>query len=184
METPDPRLIFSGTVQGLFLVGLRERLSLSTRASLREAGLDLDQDLLPAYPLSTWLRCQDIVLRTVWPDLPREEAQRRLGHAAVDGMMATMLGRVMSAAARTLGPRMGLGQLNRGLRASNNFQESRVTERGPGSIEVWINDIAGRPAYYVGILEASVRVMGARDPRVSVLRHEAPACTFLVEWVG
>ncbi|MFP2929473.1 DUF2378 family protein [Pyxidicoccus sp. 3LG] len=182
METPDTRLIFSGTVQGLFLIGLGNRLSVATRASLREAGLDLDQDLLPAYPLNTWLKCQDIVLRGVWPDLERDEAQRRLGHVVIEGLMSTMLGRVMAAAARTLGPRLALTQLNRGFHGSNNYQESRVKEREPGVCELWINDIAGRPAYYVGVLEAALGVMGARKARVSILRHEAPACTYLVEW--
>ncbi|WP_163994061.1 DUF2378 family protein [Pyxidicoccus caerfyrddinensis] len=182
METPDTRLIYSGTVQGLFLIALRGRLSVPARELLRSAGLELDEDLLPAYPLASWLRWQDIVLRDVWPELSREEAQRRLGHTALEGLLSTMLGRVMATAARALGPRLALGQLDRGFRGSNNFQSSRLTERAPTAYELWINDIAGRPSYYVGILEGALAVMGASQPRVSVLRQEPPACTFLVEW--
>jgi uncharacterized protein (TIGR02265 family) len=96
--------------------------------------------------------------------------------------MATMVGRVMAAAARALGPRMSLGQLDRGFRASNNFQSSRLTERAPTAYELWINDIVGRPAYYVGVLEVALKTMGARAPRVSVLRREDPACVFFLEW--
>jgi uncharacterized protein (TIGR02265 family) len=184
METPDTRLIYSGTVQGLFLIALRGRLSPAARESLRSEGLELDEDLLPAYPFASWLRWQDIVLRDVWPGLSREDAQRKLGHALIEGTMSTMLGRVMATAARALGPRMSLGQFDRGFRTSNNFQASRLTERAPTAYELWINDIAGRPAYYVGLLEAALAMMGASQPRVSVLRQEPPACTFLVEWKG
>jgi uncharacterized protein (TIGR02265 family) len=91
---------------------------------------------------------------------------------------------VMATAARALGPRLALGQLDRGFRTSNNFQASRMTERAPTACELWINDIGGRPHYYIGILEAALKVMGARESRVSVLRQEPPACSFLVEWKG
>lgn len=182
METPDTRLIYLGAVQGLFLVALHGRLSRAARESLRDAGLDLDQDLRPAYPFAAWLRWQDIALRDVWPDLERDEALKKLGRVVIDGLMRTMLGRVMSTAARTLGPRLGMGQLDRGFRMSNNFQCCRVKERGPDACELWINDIADRPTYYVGLLEAALGVMGARESRLTVLRHESPACTFLAEW--
>ncbi len=122
METPETRLIFSTAVQGLFHVALAGRLSGSARQSLREAGLDLDGDLRPAYPITTWLRWLDIARQDVWPDLPPDEAWRLLGRAVLEGTMGTMLGRVMAAAARALGPRMSLGQFDRGFRASNNFQ--------------------------------------------------------------
>jgi len=182
METPETRLIFSSAVQGLFHIALRGRLSESARGSLREAGVDLDGDLPPAYPITTWLRCLDIARKDVWPDLPPDESWRLLGQAVLEGSMATMVGRVMAAAARALGPRMSLGQLDRGFRASNNFQSSRLTERAPTAYELWINDIVGRPAYYVGVLEVALKTMGARAPRVSVLRREDPACVFFLEW--
>ncbi|QSQ21089.1 DUF2378 family protein [Pyxidicoccus parkwayensis] len=183
METPDTRLIYLGAVQGLFLIALRGRLSPAAREALRAEGLDLDQDLMPAYAFTSWLRWQDIILRDVWPDLPRDEAFRKLGRTVIDGLLSTMLGRVMATAARTLGPRLGLPQLDRGFRSSNNFQCTRVlVERGPNACELWINDIADRPTYYVGLLEAVLGAMGARESRITVLRHEPPGCTFLVEW--
>jgi uncharacterized protein (TIGR02265 family) len=182
MRTPDPRLIYSVTVQGLFHLALAGRLSPGARAELRVAGLDLDRDLLPAYAITTWLRCLDIVLEDQWPGLPREEAWRRLGHTLIEGTTSTMLGRVMVAAARAMGPRQALSQLNRAFRGSDNYVELRLTERAPGMCELWINDILGRPDYYVGILEKSLEMMAAREPRVSVLREEAPACVFLIEW--
>ncbi len=182
METPETRLIFSGTVQGLFHLALRGRLSPGARAALREAGLDLDGDLLPAYPITTWLRCLDIARRDVWPHLPPDESWRVLGRTVIEGLTATMLGRVMVTAARALGPRQSLGQFQRAFRGSDNYVELRVKELEPRRFELWISDILDRPVYYVGILEQSVTAMGARAPRVSVLRREDPACVFLVEW--
>lgn len=184
MKTPDTRLIYSGTVQGLFHLALAGKLSVKAREELREVGLDLDQDLLPAYAITTWLRCLDIALRDVWPDLPREEAWRRLGRTLIEGLSSTMLGRVMVTAARAMGPRQALSQFNRAFRGSDNYVELRLTERAPGVCELWINDILGRPDYYVGILEKSLEMMSAREPRVTVLSHESPACVFLLEWSG
>lgn len=182
METPDTRLIYSVTVQGLFHHALGDRLSAGARQQLRAAGLDLGADLLPAYPISTWLRCLDIALGDVWPHLPREEAWRQLGHTLVEGLTSTMLGRVIATAGRALGPRLGVAQLGRAFHSSDNYVELRPEERGPGEWTLWINDILGRPHYYVGILERALEVMGAREPSVSVLREEAPACVFLLQW--
>ena len=182
MKTPDTRLIYSVTVQGLFHLALAGRLSARAREELRAAGLDLDQDLLPAYAITTWLRCLDIVLQDVWPGVPREDAWRQLGRLLIEGLTSTMLGRVMVAAARAMGPRQALSQFNRAFRGSDNYVELRLTERAPSVCELWINDILGRPDYYVGILEKSLEMMAAREPRVTVLRHDAPACVFLLEW--
>jgi uncharacterized protein (TIGR02265 family) len=182
METPETRLIFSGTVQGLFHMALRGRLSEGARTALREAGLDLEKDLLPAYPITTWVRCLDIARRDLWPELPPDESWRELGRTVVQGINSTMLGRAMVAASKALGPRASLGQLHRAFRGSDNYVELRVTERTPRSHELWINDILDRPVYYAGILEAVLLAMSVRAPRVSVLRREGPACTFLLEW--
>lgn len=182
METPETRLIFSGTVQGLFHLALRGRLSPGARAALREAGLDLDKDLLPAYPITTWLRCLDIARKDVWPHLPPDESWYQLGRTVIQGLNSTMLGRVMVAAAKALGPRQSLRQFQRAFSGSDNYVQLRLTELSPQRYELRISDILDRPVYYVGILEESVMAMGVRVPRVSVLRREDPACVFLVEW--
>ncbi|NMO16119.1 DUF2378 family protein [Pyxidicoccus fallax] len=182
MQMPDTRLIYGVTAQGLFLHALGRRLSANARVALREAGMDLDQDLLPAYDLGTWMRCLDIALRDLWPDLPREEAWRRMGHTLVEGITSTMLGRLTMTAARALGPQLAVSQFNRAFRNSDNFVELRPKELGPGRWELWISDIVGRPHYYQGILEKSLELTGARGFQVSVLRQEPPACVFLMQW--
>jgi len=182
MERPDTRLVYCVTVQGLFHLSLGGRLSPAARNALREAGLDLDQDLLPAYTITTWLKCLDIALQDLWPGQERDEAWRLLGHALIEGLMSTMLGRVMATAACALGTRRSLSQFNRAFRGSDNYVELRLSERAPGMCELWLNDILDRPRYYVGILEASMKVMGAPGARVTVLRSEPPAGVFLIEW--
>jgi uncharacterized protein (TIGR02265 family) len=182
METPETRIIFSGTVQGLFHIALQGRLSEAARSALREEGLDLDGDLMPAYPITTWLRCLDIARRDVWPDLPADESWRKLGHTVIEGVLATMLGKVLVAASKALGPRHSISQFQRAFRGSDNYVQLKVTERSPRSHELWINDILDRPVYYTGLLEASLMAMGVREPRVSVLQREGAACTFLLEW--
>jgi uncharacterized protein (TIGR02265 family) len=53
-------VVFDHTVEGLFLVSLRGRLSVPAESSLRRAGVDLSEKLLPAYPVEIWRRCVEI----------------------------------------------------------------------------------------------------------------------------
>ncbi len=52
------RLVFDSSVDALFVKRLGPRLGGEGRAKLREAGLDLNQKLLPAYPaekVASWI---------------------------------------------------------------------------------------------------------------------------------
>ncbi|MCP3063118.1 DUF2378 family protein [Myxococcus sp. K38C18041901] len=182
METPEPKRVQGGTVHGLFQLALKDRLSAAGWEALREAGLDLSKPLLPTYPLSQWLRWQRIVLVDVWPDLPEDEAWRQLGHTVMQGMLGTVVGRMLGVGARALGPQFMLFQLNRGFRGADNYVTSQVKASAPGRVELWLSDINGRPDYYVGVLESVLTLSGARMPRVAILHREGPSCTYLLEW--
>ncbi|NTX05584.1 DUF2378 family protein [Myxococcus sp. CA051A] len=183
MATSEPKIVHSGTVQGLFQIALKDRLSEDAWRLLREAGLDLSVPLQPTYPLASWLRWQHIVLGDLWPHLPLDEAWRQLGHAVMEGLLATVLGRMLGVGARALGPQFMLFQLNRGFRGTDNYVETLVKASSPGRAELWLSDINDRPIYYVGVLEFLLTLSGAKEPRVSVLVREGSSCTYLLEWV-
>jgi uncharacterized protein (TIGR02265 family) len=175
-------VVFDHTVEGLFLVALRGRLSATAESSLRKVGLDLSKKLLPAYPFEVWRQCLEIVATDLYPMHPRPEAWRRLGHDMVRGMCQTVLGRAMVGVSRLLGPLRALRRLNHTLRSADNYVEAHITELSPTCCLVWINEVMGQPGYYQGILEASLATMGARGARVRLCSSEGTSATYRVEW--
>jgi uncharacterized protein (TIGR02265 family) len=175
-------VVFDHTVEGLFLVALRGRLSPATQASLRQAGLDLSKKLQPAYPFDVWKLCLEIVARDLYPRLPCAEAWRKLGRAIVEGMSQRVMGRVMVRVSRLLGPLRALRRLDHILNSAANYVEARVTERSPTCIEVWINDVMGQPSYYQGILEASLVMTGTEVGQVELISRESSGATYRVSW--
>ncbi|WP_257461715.1 DUF2378 family protein [Archangium lipolyticum] len=179
---PQRRLVFEHTIEGLFRISLRHRLSALAWQSLREAGLDLSRPLAPAYPYETWKRALEISVADLYPFLPREEAWRRMGRDVVDGMMRTVMGRAMVGVSRLLGPLRSLRRLNSTLRSADNYAESRLFELSPNCCEVWINEVMEQPSYYQGVLEACVTLAGGRDVSTRVLSRDGHGAFLHVEW--
>jgi uncharacterized protein (TIGR02265 family) len=175
-------VVFDHTVEGLFLVALRARLSPSAEARLRMVGLDLSKKLLPAYPFELWRQCLEIAATELYPMHPPPEAWRRLGHDLVQGMSRTVMGRALVGVSRLLGPLRALRRLNHTLRSADNYVEAHITELSPTCCLVWINEVMGQPGYYQGILEASLATAGARQARVQLCADEDRSATYRVEW--
>jgi uncharacterized protein (TIGR02265 family) len=54
---------------------------------------------------------------------------------------------------------------------------------GPTRCELWLNDVGGVPAWYLGVIQRGLEV--ANIPAVDVRlgpAEPAPAATFLVQW--
>jgi uncharacterized protein (TIGR02265 family) len=135
-------VVFDHTVEGLFLIALKGRLSSVATARLRAEGMDLSNKLLPAYPFATWKRCLEIAVMDLYGKLPRPEGYRRLGHDAVNGMCKTVLGRAMLGVTRLLGPLRALRRLDHNLHSADNYVRARLTELSPTWCEVGISEVA------------------------------------------
>jgi uncharacterized protein (TIGR02265 family) len=145
-------------------------------------GLHIDQQPQPFYPLSVWRPSLDIIVRDLYPNLPLEEAYRRLGQHMVLDVSEAVLGRGMLALGRALGPRRLLMRMNHNFRNADNYVQMQLTELGPTSYEVRINETLGLSSYYQGILEASLGAIGVRDARVQRVCLVGDGCTYRVEW--
>ncbi|HYO51327.1 DUF2378 family protein [Archangium sp.] len=183
MPATQRRLVFEHTVEGLYRVSLRNRLSPPARQALRAAGIDPSKPLLPAYSYETWRRGLEIAVADLYPLLSREEAWRRMGREVVNGLMHTVFGRAMVGVSRLLGPLRSLRRLNNTLRSADNYVESRLTELSPTSCEVWINEVMEQPTYYQGVLEACLALAGGQEVRVGVVAREGHGARLHVEWV-
>ena len=180
----EPRLVFEHTVEGLFRVALNGKLSPPATRALGQTGIELTRPLLPAYPVETWRRALEITVADVYAQLPPDEAWRRLGHEVLDGLVHTRLGRSLSNAAQLLGPLRFLRRLNTTLRSADNYVRAELKEQAPTTCEVWINEVMDQPAYYQGLLEASVALAGGRKAHSRLLAREGRGARFQVRWEG
>jgi uncharacterized protein (TIGR02265 family) len=176
------RLMFAHAVEALFGRAFRGEVSERCRARLRQAGIDLERPLLPAYPIAVWLAALEITVSEVFPELPREEGYRRVGARLLRGYVQTFMGRANFSLLRLLGPVRALERLSAHLRANNNFQETRLTQVGPREFSLWINTAVTEPAYYEGLLQAALEEVGAPCPRVSAGARTDDGCTYRVTW--
>jgi uncharacterized protein (TIGR02265 family) len=176
------RVVFDHTVEGLFLIALKGRLSSAAAARLRVAGLDLSKKLLPAYTFETWKRSLEIAVVDLYGFVSRPEGYRRLGHDVVAGLGKTVIGRAMVGVARLLGPLRALRRLDHNLHSADNYVQARLTELSSNWCEVWINEVLDQPGYYQGILEACLEMAGARGIRVELIAREGSGASFLVQW--
>ena len=176
------QVVFEQTLEGLFLRGLHNKLTPRCRGRLKEDGLDLDRKLLPAYPFDTWMGCLMIAGEEVFAASPQKEAQFRLGELMIDGYKETFLGRAVLGMIRVLGPRRTLQRATQNFRSGNNYTESKVAEKTPTHLELWMNEVGPFPEFTAGIIFAAMRAAGAADVTVEVIAYDGHACTFKVAW--
>jgi uncharacterized protein (TIGR02265 family) len=175
-------LDFRTSVEALFIEALSGDMTPRLRERLKRAGIDL-ANLKPAYPRMVFSQCCRIAAEEVYPDLPPEEALRRLGRRLIEGYSRTMLGRAIVGVFRLIGVRRGLERVTRGFRNGDNYTQTRFALGGTGCADLWFNQVNGQPTFTLGMLEASMEWVGAKDGRVRLLRTEGDGCVYRLEWV-
>ncbi|HEX8819399.1 MAG TPA: DUF2378 family protein [Archangium sp.] len=178
------RLVFAHTVEGLFRRGLSGRIPPGLKEQLRQAGLDLERPLLPAYPLETWFQCVALAAETLYPGEPRDLALRRVGERMVDGYLETTMGSAMFGLLRLLGPQRTLGRMQKNLRSANNYTEARLTEVGPRELDLWMNEPGPLRYFMQGVLLAGLRGAGTPDVQVALHHFDDASVTYRVSWEG
>lgn len=179
---PTERVVFSSVVEGLLRHGLRGQVSLRLRERLRQAGLDIDRPLLPAYPVSQWQTCLRIIAEESSPGVPLETAFRQLAERHVEGYGHTLFGRAIYRVMRLLGPRRMVLRLPQTLRSTDNYTEAELVEKGPTTYEMRMNSVPDAPGYAESLFEAILRVAGAESPQVMKTQVEAEHTTYLLTW--
>lgn len=179
---PEDRKVFVQVVEGLLRHGVGERVTPRLRERLRQVGIDLDRPLLPAYPVSQWMHCLQIILEEVYPGVPREEGFRQLAAHHVDGFGRTLVGRAMMRLLRLLGPERTVQQMVQALRTSDNYTEVRLKELEPGLWEMWMNSVLDAPGYAEALFVSFLGASGAAEPHAAVVRKEAEGTVYLLRW--
>ena len=175
-------VVFEQTIEGLFVRGLHGRISDRCRQRLKEAGLDLSRRLLPAYPFATWMGCLAIAGEEVFAGSAVDQAQFQLGELMIDGYKETFLGRAVLGMIRVLGPQRTLMRATQNFRSGNNYTESRLVERSPTDLELWMNEVGPFPTFTAGIVHAALAAAGAERVGVEVVGYDGHACSYRVTW--
>lgn len=175
------RYVFGVAVEALFLKALDGRVDAACRAALRDAGIDLDEPVLAAYPAEVFHRGVAIAAAAVHPGRAPEHAQFEVGRAHIDGFVSTYPGRMMLALARQLEPRTILEYTATFIRLGNNFTESRSRATGERRIELWLNHVYGVPHWYRGIVQRGLELSGIRGVAVDHAGGDESA-TFVISW--
>jgi len=177
------KLVYSGTVEALFLRALENRLTPACRQRLREAGLDLEQKLPPSYTLEQWKQFLRIAADHVYAGMPAEAAYYSLGERFIDGYFSSIFGRALLGMARLVGPRRALTQARLCFRTSANCSEVRIVERGPTEVEVWLTDIgADLPTFVAGVLTRAAELSGGQRVVAIPEGFDGQSATYYVRW--
>lgn len=179
MSAPNELLIFQQTVEGLFRA-LGPELSREVAPRLKQAGID-PANLLPAYPLPTWVAAVEIAAEAVSPGTSREEAVYQLGRRYLDGYAGTLIGRALLSMLKILGPARTLQRMTKNFRTANNYTETRLTEVGPQHYELWCSHVV-HADYYRGLIEGALERTGATHPSARVAGRPDGGALFQVRW--
>lgn len=177
------KLVHAQTVEALFVRAFENRLTPACREALKRAGLDLDRKLERSYTLEQWKDFLRIAAAHVYGGVPAEAAYYSLGERFMEAWFGTFLGKALLGMARLAGPRRMLLRASTGFRAGTNFIELRSVERGPTSLELWMNDVgADQPTFVAGMLARAVELAGGWRVVAIPEGFDGTSCTFHVRW--
>ncbi|MCP3144635.1 DUF2378 family protein [Pyxidicoccus xibeiensis] len=178
----DERVIFGNTVDSLYGRTLDGDLTPELKARLKALGLDLDAPLQAAYPHAVWVRCLDETGRTLHPDVPLDEARRRLARRMIEGYAQTLMGASVLAMARVLGTMRSLGRMTHNFRSGNNFTETRLEVVSPNAADLWFNEPEATEGFVEGVLEEGLQRIGVKGLVITRTRQGPDSCTYRVQW--
>jgi uncharacterized protein (TIGR02265 family) len=180
----DEQLVFGPTLEGLFLRGLKGKVSPTLMSQLRALGLDLERPLLPAYPRKLVHECVLLTAKTLYPDQPLTDAFYLVGKHVTPGLRATTLGSAALTMVRLVGPKRTLGRLARTFRSTNNYMQVTLRELAASTFELDLEPSNEFPSYMKAVIEDMMEVAGATNLSVDVVVHDAARafCTYRITW--
>lgn len=178
----EAELVFQHAVEGLFLVGLKGRVTPELQARLRSAGLDLSRPLMPAYPRAAWNSFIQITAESLWPEESPERAHHALGRQLLLGYSRTLMGGAILRLLRLIGPRRTLERMTQNFRSGGNYNLCRATAVGPREMLFWMNEPTLHPSYVAGIIDMTLELVGVQQRDIQVQLKDAEGCTYRVTW--
>lgn len=166
------QVIYGPTLEGLFVRGLGDKLTPELVAGLQALGLDVTQPIAKSYPRAVVTQAIDLTARTLWPELPIDDAWYQVGKHVVRGLERQSLMGATVLAIRVAGPRFTLKVAARTFRQTNNFMRVELNERAPGRYELDLSPSHAHTRYMEAVIEDMLAIAGAKNLHVTVLSHD------------
>jgi uncharacterized protein (TIGR02265 family) len=174
-------IVFGHTVEGL-LLALKGRLDAPLRAKLKEAGLDLDRKLEPAYPNTLWQRVLQISAEALFPGVSMNEAQWQLGERFVAGYFETNMGRALHGVLKLLGPARALERTSRNLASGSNFLHVEVDRLADQDYRIKVNEGGTYPEFIGSLCHHATLTTGVKGLTTVIEARQGRAATYRVRW--
>ncbi|MFT3709665.1 MAG: DUF2378 family protein [Archangium sp.] len=179
----EQRLVFSHTVEGLFLKAFKERMTDRLRERVRtEAKIDLRAKLEPAVSISTWWKCLELCAQELFPEKTMEDAVEHIGLLLTRGYFETLVGSALKGILRVIGPSRALKRMDRSLRSGNNYAEIEVTELAPTRFRFWCNEVGTSRYVMLGLIKGGAEVSGAKNCDGQITAYDDRGVTIEVWW--
>ncbi len=175
-----PKLVYQELVESTFLRALEGRLDAATCERLREAGLDLEKPLQPAYTLETWNRCMAIAAEALFERVDGS-AYFELGRLFAGSYNRGFMGKAMFRFAGQVGIKRALNR-PRTFERMSNFTQARIRDLGPNGLEVDLSGGESPAEFTQGSLQSSLEAMGARAVAVLIVDRRREGTTFHLTW--
>ena len=177
---PFEPVVFSTVYEALIRV-LGDKLDTAAHQRFLAHGVNLRAPLKAAYPYTTWMQSLALTANLIAPGQPLEESTFTVGWRVLESYAQTLMGKATMGLLRVIGTRRGLAMMQRSLRTTNNYTETKLTEPAPGVFHLWCNHVT-YPHYYRGVFKAGFAALGHPDARVELLSHDQDGATYLISW--
>nr|WP_276519241.1 DUF2378 family protein [Corallococcus exiguus] len=179
--SPQDEVVFGHTVEGL-LVALDGHLDASLRAKFKDAGLDLDRKMAPAYPKAQWYQWLRLAAETLFPGVPLPQAHWRLGERFITAYFSTAMGRALQAVLKILGPARTLERTTRNMASGSNYVRVDVERLAPTDYRLKVNDAGIHPEFFGALCHFGTLTTGVEGLTTEVEGRDGPSATYRMRW--
>lgn len=167
-------------INGVFNRVLAEDVTPALVETLKPLGLDLSAPLHAHYPRQTWYRALEATAQALYPGKPPPEQLRALGRHIIDVLQRRGIVKgAWVSMARLMGPRRSLKQAADYL--GHSPVKVGIEERTRTEFEITV-DATEQGDFFVGLLEATVGMLGGKHPHVVPVGPAGAAHVFHVSW--
>ncbi len=146
-----------------------------------EAGYE-DGVKRPSYPISTMDKVVKIFAAELYAGMPADQAQYEVGKLAMKRYTDSTVGKALMPLIRMLGPMRFLKRLPSMFRQANNYADVKVDIMGPATFILDHNEVSELPHYFRGVMEASIALIGLKEPRCELLEYDGHRAKYRVSW--
>ena len=116
------------------------------------------------------------------PQKSEADALNDLGREQLRGYMEGLVGRALLMVVRLIGPRRTMLRMMENYRTADSVTEVRSTELSPTAIDLEFSSDFDMPTFIRGVLEETLVVLRAKDPKVEFEKQASGSTVFSVSW--